>query len=112
MKSSTISIAKGICIILMVAAHAGLPLWLIRFIYMFHMPFFFIISGFCLKEKYFNDSITFFKKRVKNLYFPYVKWSFVFLLLHNFLFKLHFYDKEYGYVNRVDFSYIPQHYII
>ena len=62
-----------------------------------------------LKRKYFNDSITFFKKRVKNLYFPYIKWSLIFLILHNFLFKLHFYDKEYGYVNRVDFSYIPQH---
>lgn len=108
MKSDTISIGRGLCIILMVMAHAGSPMWMTRFIYMFHMPFFFIISGYCLKESYFSQTKLFLKKRVKGLYIPYIKWSLLFLLLHNVFFHFHFYDSEYGYVALSDYSQIPQ----
>lgn len=108
MKSDTISIGKGICILLMVMAHAGSPIWMTRFIYMFHMPFFFIISGFCLKNIYFNQTRNFLRKRVKGLYLPYVKWSFIFLLLHNLFFYINFYDNQYGYVILSDYTQVPQ----
>ena len=34
-----------------VAAHAGIPDVISRFIVMFHMPLFFFMSGYCFKEK-------------------------------------------------------------
>lgn len=105
--NNQVSIAKGICIILMVMAHAGSPLWTIRFVYMFHMPFFFIISGYCFKEKYLCHSRSFLIRRVKGLYLPYVKWSLCFLLMHNVFFHLHIYDSIYGYVDRVTFEQTP-----
>ena len=45
-RNTTISIAKGIAIILMVIAHAEAPGWLCKFIFEFHMPLFFITAGF------------------------------------------------------------------
>lgn len=44
-------IAKGIGMLLMVVAHAGIPNMFSCFVYMFHMPLFFFMSGYCFKEK-------------------------------------------------------------
>ena len=52
MRDDKVTIAKGIGILLMVAAHAGIPDMVNRFIVMFHMPLFFFMSGYCFKEKY------------------------------------------------------------
>ena len=41
MRDDKVTIAKGIGILLMVAAHAGIPDVISRFIVMFHMPLFF-----------------------------------------------------------------------
>ena len=46
----TLDLAKAICIILMVIGHSGCPDYLHRFIYMFHMPCFFFISGYLLND--------------------------------------------------------------
>lgn len=51
MRDDKVTIAKGIGILLMVAAHAGIPDVISRFIVMFHMPLFFFMSGYCFKEK-------------------------------------------------------------
>ena len=67
-----ITIAKAIGIILMVIGHSGCPLLLFRFIYLFHMPLFFICSGIFfggISTK--GDAFVFFKKRVHGLYFPF-----------------------------------------
>lgn len=51
-RNTTISIVKGICIILMVIGHSGCPELLHDFIYLFHMPVFFFVSGyFCKREE-------------------------------------------------------------
>lgn len=52
MRDDKVTIAKGIGILLMVAAHAGIPDMISKFIVMFHMPLFFFMSGYCFKEKY------------------------------------------------------------
>ena len=44
-KNNFISIAKAIGIILMVAGHSGCPAIMNSFLYLFHMPLFFIIAG-------------------------------------------------------------------
>ena len=54
----TLDLAKAICIILMVIGHSGCPDYLHRFIYMFHMPCFFFISGYLLNDKYLTNLKT------------------------------------------------------
>ena len=83
-RNNYISIAKAIGIILMVVGHSGCPSAIGRFIYMFHMPLFFVCSGYFFKEIANKTSLlTFCRKRIKGLYLPYLKWSLLFLLLHN-----------------------------
>lgn len=90
-----ISIAKGILIILMVIGHSGAPSLPCNFLYQFHMPCFFLISGFLFKEKYLDKIGTFVGKRIKGLYIPFVKYSLAFLLLHNIFYHLHLYNNSY-----------------
>jgi len=67
-----IDIAKGIGILLVALAHADISLispYLHRFIYAFHMPLFFFLSGY-----FFNPDISFwalFKKRFHSILKPY-----------------------------------------
>lgn len=107
-RNLTVSIAKGIGIILMVLGHADVPyIW--NFIYMFHMPLFFVLSGYCFKEKYLNDFKTFGIRKITGLYFPFLKWGIFFLLFHNIFFHLNIYNGEYGYRGSVSHLYsIPE----
>lgn len=100
-KDDAVTIAKGIGIVLMVVGHSGVYDALVRFIYMFHMPLFFILAGYCFKEKYLDDFKTFTWKRVKGLYWPFVKWGLLFLLLHNVFSHLNIYNGQYGYGDSV-----------
>lgn len=95
-RDTTISICKGIAIILMVIAHAEAPGWLCKFIFEFHMPLFFITAGYFFSLKYLNDEVTFVWKRVKGLYWPFVKWSVFFLVIHNWMFDLGVLNEQYG----------------
>lgn len=112
MRDDKVTIAKGIGILLMVAAHAGIPDMVNRFIVMFHMPLFFFMSGYCFKEKYLLPPITFINKRIKGLYVPFVKWSLLFLLLHNVFFYLNIYNGEYGFKGEVSYLYSWKEYVI
>ena len=77
----------------MVAGHSGCPTLLCRFLYLFHMPLFFICSGY-----FYNDILdtsmfkTFCNKKVKGLYLPYLKWSMFFLIFHNLFFRMGIYN--------------------
>ena len=104
-KNTTISIAKGIGIILMVFVHAGAPKVAADFICMFHMPLFFILSGYCFREVYIDAPLQFIKKRFIGLYKPYVKYGLLFLLLHNIFFKLNIYNSIFGFHNKVSQEY-------
>lgn len=92
----TLDLAKAICIILMVIGHSGCPDYLHRFIYMFHMPCFFFISGYLLNDKYLTNLKTGLWRKIKGSYYPFVKWSVIFLLLHNVFAYLHIYDTSYS----------------
>ena len=95
-RDTTISICKGIAIILMVIAHAEAPGWLCKFIFEFHMPLFFITAGYFFSLKYLDDEATFVKKRIKGLYWPFVKWSVFFLIIHNWMFDIGILNERYG----------------
>ena len=105
MKDNSITIAKGFGIIMMVIGHCcSVPL-LTRCIYMFHMPLFFILSGYCFKGKYLTDFPTFLWHRLKGLYFPFVKYGLLFLLLHNVFFAMNIYNDSYGWNGNVSHLY-------
>ena len=92
-KNNFISIAKAIGIILMVCGHSGCPNAIGRFIYLFHMPLFFVCSGYFFKE--ISDTaqlFSFYKKKIKKLYVPYIKWSLLFLFLHNLFYNINIYN--------------------
>ncbi|MCM1152823.1 MAG: acyltransferase family protein [Muribaculum sp.] len=87
---------KGIGIILMVIGHAEAPWYITNFIYTFHMPLFFIAAGYFFSRRYLSDPWTFISKRVKGLYVPFLKWSLVFLLLHNVWHRFGILNETYG----------------
>jgi len=82
----------------MVIGHSGCPKLLSNAIYLFHMPLFFFCSGLFFRELLSKESVgVFLKKKVRTLYFPFIKWSVFFLLLHNLLLMTGVYNSHYGY---------------
>jgi fucose 4-O-acetylase-like acetyltransferase len=88
-----IEMLKGISIILVILGHAIIVypidlhniLWckiLYDFIYTFHMPLFFAVSGYCFS--YNKNYVQFIKKKVVRLLFPYIIFSLPDLLLRAF----------------------------
>lgn len=82
----------------MVVAHAGMP-FAHDFIYMFHMPLFFIVSGYCFKQNYLDNPKTFLTRKIKGLYFPFVKYGVIFVCLHNVFCSLNVFNVEYSNAN-------------
>lgn len=95
-RNTVISIAKGLAIILMVMGHAEAPELITNFIYTFHMPLFFIAAGYFFSRKYLSQPWQFISRRVKGLYVPFLKWSIVFLLLHNVWFATGLLNEQFG----------------
>lgn len=92
---SSISMAKGVAIILMVLAHTQFSLYGDHLIAMFHMPLFFFLSGYCFKEKHLLDAKRYVIKKLKSVYLPFAKWSLIFLAMHNILSYLNVYNNTY-----------------
>lgn len=91
-RNPVVSMVKGIAIVLVVIGHS-LPLdnGVRNFIYMFHVPLFFFVSGYCFKEKYLSDALTFVRHRLRGLWWPFVKYGVPMVLLHNVFCSLHLY---------------------
>ena len=93
--NAQVPIAKALGIILMVMGHAGCPGYLHDFIYLFHMPLFFFLSAYFFRDAKVVDSAgQYVVRKFKNLYLPYIKWSIIFLLLHNLFCRIGFYDNS------------------
>lgn len=82
--------AKGVGIVLVVAGHmvgglidSDVPVanWPLReifvAIYTFHMPLFFILSGLFVAKRIERDPAGFLRGIVRNIYYPYLLWSFI-----------------------------------
>lgn len=85
-------IAKGIGIVLIVAGHARIPI--LTFLSLFHVPLFFIISGYFIKDCYFentNNIFIYIKKRLKTLWVPFFLFNTVFVLLNNLFIRINIY---------------------
>ena len=93
-----VSYVKAIGLLLMVLGHAIANVagcqFLYDCIYLFHMPLFFFCSGYFFKEAYIERPHEFVKKKIKGLWLPYVKWCLLFIILHDLLLSINFYDIE------------------
>ena len=78
-RNKWIDIAKGITIILMVLGHSSLPQSISNFIWSFHMPFFFIVSGLMTNFDSYSF-MQFVKRKVKNLLIPFFCYSAISML--------------------------------
>lgn len=98
MNDNRISIAKAIGIIMVVVGHCSITPMLLRdFIYLFHVPLFFFLSGYLLKNEYLDKVQVFVKRKITGLYFPYQKYAIIFILLHNVFFRIDIYGNVYDY---------------
>lgn len=75
-----VDVAKGITILLMVAGHTSIPETTSKYIWSFHMPLFFFVSGFFYSEKKYKTFSSLFKRRLFTLLVPYVFFSVVVML--------------------------------
>ncbi|QQS03801.1 MAG: acyltransferase family protein [Fibrobacterota bacterium] len=94
----SIDIMKGLAILAIVWGHAGIKGS--GFFYLFHVPLFFILSGYMESTKTIENFASAFKKKVKALYLPYVAYGLIFLLIRNFSVDLKMYS-EYFRVDSV-----------
>ncbi len=75
-----IDMAKGIGIILVIFAHAPIPSFVQQFIYSFHMPLFFFLSGYLFYNDQNYNFRDFFIKKIKALIVPYFCFSAIMYL--------------------------------
>lgn len=79
-----LDIAKGITIILMVLGHTSIPDYLSDFIYAFHMPLFFIASGYITNWNKYNTT-RFIYHKFKSLIIPFTIYSTIVLCICNLI---------------------------
>ena len=78
MRDATFDIMKSVGIIAMIIGHLSIPDECRKFIFIWHMPLFFIVSGFFYKP---SDSKVLMIKLSKSLLKPYVITSAVLILI-------------------------------
>lgn len=91
-RDKSVDVLKASCLVFMVLGHCGFP-WT-QFIYLFHMPLFFMASGYLFNKNRITTSKAiknFFFRKVKSLWVPYVVWNIVFLVAQNLFLKMNFY---------------------
>lgn len=81
-----IDIAKGIVIILMVLGHSSIPKNINNFIYSFHMPFFFFVSGMLISNKQssskrLTDLPRYITRKINSLLIPFLIYSIINIIL-------------------------------
>ncbi len=86
-RQKDLDIAKGIGIILVVWAHASGPFS--DYIYQFHMPLFFFISGMLYRSED-KSNKEYIQRKVKSLLIPFLLWN---LLLYPIYFVLYYWKQ-------------------
>lgn len=104
-RSSIIDMMRAIGIILVVLGHC-LPssfLFLKRFIYLFHLPLFFIISGYLYNEKSSLKPWEYIGTRLQSYLKAYVMYGSILVFLHNILYRMGVFSPDYVGYNFRDF---------
>jgi len=96
-RNISMDVAKAMVICLIVMGHSfseDSSSKIRSFLYLFHVPFFFIVSGYFFNEKYINKPIELIFRRIKSLWVPFFKWAIPFIIFHNFFFVIHVYSPQ------------------
>lgn len=100
-RSLSVDIAKGISIIAIVLGHIGFlypACQLINtkdlFIYLWHVPVFFIVAGFFIKEEQLTQPRLWFKKKFSSLYLKILYFYVPAVLLHNVFIQIGWYSLD------------------
>lgn len=104
MRDESVTISKALGIMLMVLAHSGFSCIGDAAINMFHMPLFFFMSGYCFSDRHLIFPKSFMLGKIKTVYFPYIKYSLFFLVLHNVFCRLQFYKGGYYSLHDIIFQ--------
>jgi len=72
-----IDLTKGIAIFLMIVGHTSVPEFCSKYIWSFHMPLFFIISGMLFNQLKYLRFLDFFKRRIFSLLIPYFCFTLI-----------------------------------
>ncbi|WP_430603302.1 acyltransferase family protein [Enterococcus sp. DIV0724b] len=78
-----IDYAKGVGILSIILGHSGFPQ--MKYLFWFHVPLFFIISGFLNKRGYEQKFTDFFRKKIISLWIPYYVYGILCILLFQVL---------------------------
>ena len=92
-----LDIAKGIGIILVIMGHTGfLTETLKTYVFSFHMPLFFVISGMvmCHKEDLLKERRSLFEKKARSLLVPYFWFSLIYIIIYIVTYNLGLTSKE------------------
>lgn len=81
---------KAMGIILVVLGHNFLPEGVIKYIFSFHVPLFFFISGYLFKPQNYSGFISFLRKKVGTILLPYfcfflISYAFWLLVTRNYI---------------------------
>jgi acyltransferase len=83
-----LDLGKGLGMLLVMLGHTNIPVPIKTYIYTFHMPLFFFLSGYLFNLNKFPNVKAFLSKRTKTLILPYLCFSLVAYLWFVFLFYL------------------------
>ncbi|QQE80941.1 acyltransferase family protein [Alicyclobacillus sp. SO9] len=72
-----IDVCKGIAILLVILGHTTIPPRTYNYIYSFHMPLFFMLSGYLFSMSRHSEFMPFLKSRVKSLVIPYFSFGII-----------------------------------
>lgn len=89
-----ISVAKGIGIILVVIGHCTIFTYLKNYIYLFHMPLFFFISGYLFLDDSCQNIFHYTIKKIKRLYIPFLLCNLFALIFHQWFCKIGIYSSS------------------
>ncbi|MGE7952168.1 acyltransferase family protein [Lysinibacillus xylanilyticus] len=78
-----IDVLKGLGIILVILGHIRLSPELINYIYLFHMPLFFFISGYLMNISKYNSMGQLVKKKTRTLLIPYITFSAISIICYS-----------------------------
>ncbi len=101
-RNEQIDIMRGLGMILIVMGHCSFPFT--KYIYLFHLAIFFMISGYCYKSEKAYCIKDYIIKKIQRLYIPYIFGNIICVLLNNLFIYLNLYDINYhSYYSVADF---------
>lgn len=84
-----IDISKGILIVLVLLGHTQASPHLVGYIFSFHMPFFFFISGYLFNIEKYQKFTTVVMSKAKSILIPYVFFSVLSVIIYSVIFDYH-----------------------